>query len=750
MCKSIVSLVYILLARQLIGIHNRRRRFFFQFHHTFWVTVFPDPIFWGKGVDQADATTTRHTLSLFTYSNTIVSSSFRLEKLQIHGEHSILVMKLFIHVVITLAASTLSTNAFTNILHGTTSAQPCRRGMGSASTPSSLTAQSEVTADIGGKGKKRIVVVGGGWAGYSFCESISTNEDVEIILLDASKKARGGLAGGYRDKSSNNRPVEAGIHGFWREYRNTFKIMEDIDGVEIDSVLGDFTPSSLYSKNGKVALAPVILEDEESVSENKQSPTLTDLNEKSIRRFLAANLPPPLDLPVILADGNGNSKLSPIDLLSGLGLLGAWADFAQESFSSWKNYDSQTASELFKKAGITDALYDELVSPLLHVLPMCPAYDCSAAAALSCFHVFALQSKGAFDVRWCRGSISERIFEPWQKQLENRSVIIRGGSRVSSIEKTLKQDYKYTVRLDTKGNTESEEEKEIIECDAVVLAVGATSAGKLASSSPAISSLDSTKDFDKLRGITCVAVRMFLKPHEAVTSNLNGGLHSKTQLPPDLANAMSDSPIAVCGAGIGGIEELKETGFCLYDLQRMHDEFSVDESGDNDGEAVLEVDFYRADELVDLDNQQVTDLALRAVAAATCTLKIDPSKITGSTVLRARNAVSHFSPNSALYSPGVKLDEGLYVCGDWVDRTGHASWSTEKSVVTARQAASLLSQEFGLESSRCVVIPAAKDTPQLTALRESARLLRSILPPKTLPPSPWVFAKQLIAGGKWV
>ena len=59
--------------------------------------------------------------------------------------------------------------------------------------------------------KKRVVVVGGGWAGYSCCESISTNDNVEIILLDASKQAKGGLAGGYRSK--NDRPVEAGKFG---------------------------------------------------------------------------------------------------------------------------------------------------------------------------------------------------------------------------------------------------------------------------------------------------------------------------------------------------------------------------------------------------------------------------------------------------------------------------------------------------------------------------------------------------------
>ncbi|EED95204.1 hypothetical protein THAPSDRAFT_261310, partial [Thalassiosira pseudonana CCMP1335] len=507
--------------------------------------------------------------------------------------------------------------------------------------------------------KLRVVVIGGGWAGYSFCESISTNninekQGVEIILLDASKQAKGGLAGGYRDGSSNNRPVEAGIHGFWREYRNTFDIMNGIDATT-----------------------------------SKTPPMLTDFSEEGIRRFVAANLPPPLDLPILakLDDSKtsaGGSKLSILDLASGIGLLGAWADFEQESPISWRNYDTQPASVLFEKAGITDALFEELVSPLLHVLPMCPAYDCSAAAALSCFHVFALQSRGAFDVRWCRGSISEKIFEPWQKQLEKRSVTVRGGARVASI---------YTIQLDS----QDEVGNDTIQCDAVVLAVGATAAGKLASSSQALSALPVTRDFDKLRGVTCVAVRLFLKPHQTVTSDLNG------------------------------VHELKETGFCIYDLQRMHDEFSSDQV------AVLEVDFYRADAFVDFNNDEIVELALEAVAAALGTAKIDSDNVVDSTVLKARNAVSHFAPDSALYSPNVKMEEGMYICGDWIDRTGYASWSTEKSVVTARQAADALSKDFRLKKSEINVIPAAKDTPQLTALRQSARVLRSLLPPKTLP-----------------
>ena len=34
-----------------------------------------------------------------------------------------------------------------------------------------------------------------------------------------------------------------GIHGFWREYRNTFDIASKIEGVELDEeVLGDLQP----------------------------------------------------------------------------------------------------------------------------------------------------------------------------------------------------------------------------------------------------------------------------------------------------------------------------------------------------------------------------------------------------------------------------------------------------------------------------------------------------------------------------
>ena len=272
-------------------------------------------------------------------------------------------------------------------------------------------------------------------------------------------------------------------------------------------------------------------------------------------------------------------------------------------------------------------------------------------------------------------------------------------------------------------------------CDAIVLAVGATSAARLCESSPLLASLPATQRFGELRGVTCVAVRVYLQPAPR-TSGLLGGSHASTLLPPAVAAAMRASPVTVCGPEIGGMAELSEAGFCVYDLQRMHDEHAA---GDL---AVLEVDFYRAERIADVDDDHaVARLALEAAAAAlgVPAATLDPSLIVDVAVVRARRAVSHFALGSAALSPGLRLGEGVYACGDWVDRTGHASWSTEKAVVTGRQAAAAVGRSLGLRAVDAQVIPAAEDTPQLAVLRKISAALRAAAPTGTAlpPPAPW-------------
>ena len=517
-------------------------------------------------------------------------------------------------------------------------------------------------------------------------------------------------------------------------------MMRNIDGVNIDDVLTDYIPSILVSKSGRVALAPVIGDIDES---KKSQQSIINFNKdrkmwekNNLISTVASYLPPPLDL-ALLADVDPRSPISIIDRLSGIGLLAAWADFNQEDRVSWERYDKFSADELFKsRAGVTDGLYEEFISPLLHVLPMTPGYDCSAAAALSCFHVFALQTKGAFDVRWGRGSLSELIFNPWIKQLLGRGNFqIKGGCKVSSIDKhSSSGDNKESITINIEG-------EEDIKCDAVVLAVGANSCAKLVSQSPSLKELDTTKNFDDLRGITCVAVRLFLKP-SAATLELKEG---STELPSHVADAMRDSPVVVVGPDI--LPELKETGFCIYDLQRMHDEFAYNSTSAESNVAVIEVDFFRADSIADKDDDEVINLTLQAISAALKADKIDSSLVVDSAVFRARKAVSHFNIGSASLSPDTILDENIFICGDWIDRTGHASWSTEKAVVTAKKAAKDVLAYNKLNTNSICILDVTEESDELKSLRNVAQILRETIPSPIndggIPPSPWSLANLL-------
>ena len=596
----------------------------------------------------------------------------------------------------------------------------------------------------------RVVVVGGGWAGYTAAESLASS-DCEVVLLEASPKAAGGLAGGWRTPSG--RPVEAGIHGFWREYLNTFDMIDKL-GLDRDEILTPYVPSALVSKNGPVAVAPVLATGDAASATTLTPKTFAELLQYSPiaaastlaqldpAKQIADLLPAPLDT-ALLAEFSSTSPLTLADRASAIGLLAAWADFAQEDPESWKRYDDISAETLFKEyGGVSDTLYDELVAPLLHVLPMGPGNDISAAAALSCFHVFALQSRGAFDVRWCRGGITEKIFAPWQERLEAKdNVRLQGGARVSGIEKM-------DGDVDKKLSVSIVGEEEPLLADAVILAVGATSAARLTDASPLLSSLPSCQRFDELRGVTCVAVRLYLKATPNGRSyGLKGGAHDSTLLPPSVASAMRASPVTVVGPEIGNLDELKETGFCVYDLQRMHDEHASGDLG------VLEVDFYRADAIAEMTDDETAEFALLAASKA---LGVDPGVLSADlivdrAIVRARNAVSHFALGSAALSPGVAFGEGVYACGDWIDRTGHASWSTEKAVVTGKQAAQAVGRDLGVKGVDAKVIPAADDTAQLAALRKAAKAARSLDSSLKLrgskadglpPPAPWASLRR--------
>ena len=102
-------------------------------------------------------------------------------------------------------------------------------------------------------GAPSVVVIGGGWAGFGTAWGLA-QRGVPVTLLEASSKAVGGLAAGW--SGPDGRPVELGIHGFWRSYKNCFRLVEQL-GLPLDSVFTPYASPALYTASGLSVVAPV-------------------------------------------------------------------------------------------------------------------------------------------------------------------------------------------------------------------------------------------------------------------------------------------------------------------------------------------------------------------------------------------------------------------------------------------------------------------------------------------------------------
>lgn len=87
---------------------------------------------------------------------------------------------------------------------------------------------------------------------------------------------------------------------------------------------------------------------------------------------------------------------------------------------------------------------------------------------LGTFYFYALAHQADFDVCWCKGSVSERIFAPLIENIKASGAVIQGGRLVSDIS------------LDSEGNAVSVTARDrdggetVYPADAVVFAVGIT------------------------------------------------------------------------------------------------------------------------------------------------------------------------------------------------------------------------------------------------------------------------------------
>ncbi|MEL6352881.1 MAG: FAD-dependent oxidoreductase [Cyanobacteria bacterium J06627_28] len=369
-------------------------------------------------------------------------------------------------------------------------------------------------------------------------------------------------------------------------------------------------------------------------------------------------------------------RLPLVDRLSALPLLYALIDF-DNSDEAWKRYDNMTARELFKQYGVSERLYKESFEPMLLVGLFAPGEQCSAAAALGMLYYFILAHQPDFDVRWCRGTVGEMIFRPWVAQIEKAGGKVLANKRVSDVRVGADNEIDAVICGD-----------EVFEADAVIFSVGITGMKKIVSNSEVLRDRPEFRNLSNLGGIDVLAARLWLdrKIDIPLPSNACFGFH-------------------------------QTTGWTFFDLNALHDEYK-DEPG-----TVVEVDYYHANQLLNLSHEQVLPLVQKDLAG--CIPAFGDAKITDHAVVRIRQGVSHFAPGSYRYLlPKTTSFSNVYMSGDWIV-TRHGSWSQEKAYVTGLEAANKVVERIGF-GCPANIIPVVPDEPHIQLARSINRTARDV------------------------
>ncbi|MBF2051423.1 MAG: FAD-dependent oxidoreductase [Elainella sp. C42_A2020_010] len=376
------------------------------------------------------------------------------------------------------------------------------------------------------------------------------------------------------------------------------------------------------------------------------------------------------------------------DRLSALPLLYALIDF-DNSDEAWRRYDPVTARELFKQFGVSARLYRDSFEPMLLVGLFAPGEQCSAAAALGMLYYFILAHQPNFDVVWCRGTVGELIFRPWLQRIEQLGGRVLTNRRVTDI--VLENSEQNGDRLAAPAQSYLRAKavicgEERFAADGVIFAVGVTGMQKIVSNSSSLGRLPQFCNLMNLSAVDVLATRLWFdrKVKVPLPSNACFGFDATT-------------------------------GWTFFDLNALHNEWQ-DASG-----SVIEADFYHANQLLPLDNEQIVAKVQRDLA--TCVPEFRTATVVDSSVIRLPRAVTHFAPGSyASMLPGTTCIENVWMSGDWIVNR-HGSWSQEKAYVTGLEAANQVIAQFRM-GTPAAIIPVEPDEAHIQLARwlnQSAR-----------------------------
>ncbi|KAJ4715951.1 Phytoene desaturase [Melia azedarach] len=371
------------------------------------------------------------------------------------------------------------------------------------------------------------------------------------------------------------------------------------------------------------------------------------------------------------------SRLPLVDRLTTLPLMAAVIDF-DNTDTAWRKYDSITARELFKQFGCSERLYGDVIDPLLQVGLFAPAEQCSAAATLGILYYIILAHQKNFDVLWCRGTLREKIFVPWIDSMRSRGCEFLDGRRVTGL----------SYDEETGRISEVVCGKETYNADAVILAVGISTLQELIMNSAVLCTREEFLKVLNLAGIDVVIVKLRF---------------DRKVIIPNASNACS---------GFGG-----SFAWTFFDLNQIYDEHK------DDSVTVIQADFYHANELLPLNDEQVIAKAMSNLSK--CIKDFNTATVIDQEIRRSPRSLTHFFPGSYKYMMrGSTSFPNLFMAGDWIT-TRHGSWSQERSYVTGLEAANRV-VDYLEDGSFAKIIPVEEDEPHIEALRSLNRRLNEL------------------------
>jgi uncharacterized protein with NAD-binding domain and iron-sulfur cluster len=316
-----------------------------------------------------------------------------------------------------------------------------------------------------------------------------------------------------------------------------------------------------------------------------------------------------------------------------------------------------------------------------------PGEQCSAAAALGMLYYFILAHQNNFDVVWCRGTVGEKIFQPWVERIEKLGGKVLTNKKVSDII----IDDRQTVTGVVCGD-------EVFAADAVILGVNISGIKKIVSNSTNLRDYPEFRDLNNLGGIDVLATRLWFdkKINVPLPSNACFGFDPTT-------------------------------GWTFFDLNNLHDEYRY-EAG-----SIIEADFYHANQLLSMSDDRIVEKVHRDLS--TCVPAFKDTKVIDRSIIRVNGGVTHFSPGSYQYLLKAQTSiKNLFLSGDWIV-TSHGSWSQEKAYVTGLEAANLLIDRFGI-GTKANIIPVEPDESHIQLLRTINRSMRDLA--KSFLPDFWL------------